>query len=160
MPAPHPRAFFTDYACRSVHEFTLNPADEYHAKRAAQEVNNLAERFFTYWHPIDAHLVYSTPHVRAFRTHIRDHLCTEFGIVWDVAEAHKHVYLTRTGRVVTSATQSRVQAFPGVLGGPLGGPFSPHDAVVVDLDDGRTVEFLMMVQQALTFWHRIMASTP
>lgn len=171
----YPRIFFDKFVKRSVHEFVARPDDEYLAHHAVQDLNILAERYWHYWRSREPALVHSITDEKTgagmFRTYIGAHLCSDFRIVRDVAEAHKHAVLTRKNPApeVPTATHTTLGAAPIMWFGATGsvtftttaGPITwTVQELRVNLANGRTVPLLPAVQNTYAFLKGLIDTQP
>jgi hypothetical protein len=69
----------------------------------------MAERIFVYWSEKDKTYVAGAQSAFQYRTHLRQNVCPDFGLVSDVHDAHKHVRLDRANRRVTNAAQTGIR---------------------------------------------------
>ncbi len=88
---------------------------EWTAKAAIAEMNNMAERVFRYWGTRDPNKAYSATNPGAYRQALVAKECADFQLVWDIADAHKHMELDRKPRKVSRSGQTGPQ--PDVFGG-------------------------------------------
>lgn len=161
---PGPRKFFEEFVRRSYEDFRASPSDEYLAKMAVANANDMAERML--------HAFAGTP--RVFRlcvgqeTKYREKLaqdCEAFGIVRDVAEGHKHFRLTRRpeSRRVSSSEQTGTRPIQFVNNArePInfvnnaGQKLTFVTNVIVELDDGTTRPLLPLVEEVVAMWNRL-----
>jgi hypothetical protein len=70
-----------------------DPLTEWKAKAATSNADTMAERLFVYWDSKDQSQVAGAKIVRQYRTHLRENVCPDFGLVWDVHDGHKHMTL-------------------------------------------------------------------
>jgi hypothetical protein len=108
-----PRKFFEQHVRPNYEEWLRDPLDERRAKNAVSDANNMAARVLHYWQDRDRSKVYGCG--AEDETQYRDELvkreCPDFAWVRDVAEAYKHVVLTRRAetRIVTRYDQTAVR---------------------------------------------------
>jgi hypothetical protein len=163
-----PRKFFEDFVRRSFEEFRANPHDEYLAKTAVANANDMAERMLH--HYAKTYRVYGLDVGEAskYRQMLADKECDEFGLVRDVAENHKHFRLTRRAntRRVSSAAQtgSKSVKWKNNAGDEItfvnnaGEQVNFDTNVLVDLDDGSTRPLLPILEAVVAMWEKL--STP
>lgn len=147
-----PRDFFETMVKPPYQAWLADPLTEWKAKAAVQAADILAERVFVFWHARDASKIHGASSVRKYREHLRDNVCPDFGLVWDIHDGHKHVEITRKGRSVSTATQTGV----GRLGfgqGRFGeGTFGGGDQMVVELDDGTKRAVSAVIANVMAMW--------
>jgi len=145
---------FLDRVVRpTVDDWLRNPLDERLAKQAANELNNLAERVFRHW-PAGAPDVYGAVTIGEYRRKLVEHAASDFQLVWDIADAHKHVELHRPSRQVSRDDQTT----PGCLGfgeGGFGVGAFDGPELVVRLDDGSRRALSGVISNVLAMWERI-----
>jgi hypothetical protein len=78
---------------------------QWKAKAAAQAISNFAEWTFHYFEKNEPQKLFGTKGVGDYKTYHAS-ACPSFRIVWDLADAAKHRFLTRhlEQRIVTTAT--------------------------------------------------------
>jgi hypothetical protein len=122
---------------------------------AAQALNNMADYYWDGFASAEPARLFGATNVKAFRAELaKQH--EQWGLVRDVAEAHKHVKLTRTPRAVTSAGQSLVAPTSWGQGGFGTGPFGGTPAVIVELDNGQRIHFSTAVKASMEFWESLL----
>jgi hypothetical protein len=142
----------------SVNAFRRDPLDIRLAKHAISELNNMAERVFCHW-GADGQEVFNAKNVREYRTWLAEQECGDFQLVWDIADAHKHVELGRPGRAVTHDAQTS----PGKLGYGEAlygeGIYGGAEQLVVQLDDGSRRALIGVIGRVVQMWEYILART-
>ena len=73
----------------------IDPLSEWKAKAATSNADTLAERVFAYWSTRDRTQVAGATSASKYRSHLREKVCSDFGLVWDVHDGHKHVTISR-----------------------------------------------------------------
>lgn len=116
MTAPTPAEFLERHVKPPVEQWRSDPDSEWKAKVAAMALNDMAERYWHYWKDRGRSKVYAAARPKEFREALVLHECEDFQLIWDVADAHKHVGLDRGNRKVTKSSQA----------GPCS-RFAPHD---------------------------------
>ena len=129
--------------------------------RMESEGSNLERRYdgravFVYWNNIDKTQVAEAVSVRKYRTHLRINVCSDFGLVWDVHDGHKHAILTRDNRQVTYATQTGVRhrtigqiRFNEVT-------FNAGPEIVIQLDDGTRRSLALAMHNVMAMWEKLL----
>jgi len=124
------------------------------AKQTANELNNMAERIFHHW-CAGAAQVYFAQTPGEYRRKLVAHACSDFQLVWDIADAHKHVALDQKHRIVSRDEQTA----QGSLGwGERGfgeGAFGGADELVVRLDDGSKRAVSAVIENVLAMWELV-----
>jgi len=146
-----PHEFLEQFVRPSVDAWRRDHLNIRLAKQAISELNNMAERMFHYW-GVSAPQVYNAKTAREYRRWLAEQECGDFQLVWDIADAHKHVELDRRSRAVTHDAQTS----PGRLGfgeGLFGeGIFGGAEQLVVRLDDGTRRAILGVIGRVLQMW--------
>lgn len=150
-----PRNFFEQHVRRSYEEWLRDPLDEHRAKTAACEANNMAARVFHCWKDRDRNQIYGAKGEGQYRDELAAHECEDFALVRDVAEAHKHVELSRPSRLVTRYDQTAAEVSwwdearwddDARWGGQL----------VVTLDDGTRRPLAEIMRNVIAMWERLL----
>ncbi len=111
-----PRQFFDNHAKPNYEDWLANLTDERLAKNAVADANNMAERVFRYWRGRDPAQIYGAGTPKEYREQLANRECQDFGLIWDVADAHKHIELNRPSRRITHSDQTK-KGRPNVLWG-------------------------------------------
>jgi hypothetical protein len=150
------RAFFEGDVEPTVSAWRASPTDLRLAKHAAISLNHLVDYFFHDFHNVAPHRVFNKKNLIGFRRE----LCVRFpnfALIRDVAEAHKHVELNRTDRVLTSTNQTTV----GNLGygeAEFGiGTYGGGPEVVVELDSRVRRHVSAAVGDVESMWESLLA---
>jgi hypothetical protein len=150
-----PHEFFEQFVRPSVETWRHDHLNIRLAKHAISELNNMAERVFWHWGP-GAPQVYYTSRVGEYRRWLAEQECGDFQLAWDIADAHKHVELTRSGRAVTRDMQTAA----GTLG--YGeelfgqGIYGSAEQLIVVQDDGTRRAILGVIGRVLQMWEYIL----
>ena len=72
------------------------------------------------------------------------------GLIRDIADCHKHLHLDRKQAEITSATQ--IQPHSVGWGQVFGYCFGGGDILSVHLDDGQTLPFEVIAEEAFNHW--------
>ncbi len=157
MVTPRNRAHehFDTYVLPAVNEWLSNPTDIRLAMNAAVALNQMADHFWYGFASSDVARVFNTANVKTFRNELAKRN-SEWSLVRDVAEAHKHVKLDRSSRHLTSAGQTVVTPTGYGTSGYGTGPYGGTPSVVVTLDDGSTVHFSCVAKRVLEMWQSLL----
>lgn len=155
MTAPTPAEFFEHYVKPPVEQWRSDPDSEWKAKVAAMALNDMAERYWHYWKDRDRSKVYAATKPREFREALVLHECEDFQLIWDVADAHKHVELDRGNRKVSKSSQAGVQEIAFMDGLWEEVTWDPFIAMAVRLDDGLKRPFNVLVDRVMAMWQRL-----
>jgi hypothetical protein len=150
-----PRKFFENHVTPNYKGWFASPLDERLAKNAVADANNMAARVFHYWRSRDSTKIYGATSEGQYRNELAVRECPDFGLVRDVADAHKHVELDRRNRRVTRADQTAKGGMgwgqggfgEGVFGGPQ---------LVVQLDNGTKRPLSAIMKNVIEMWQRLL----
>ena len=116
----------------------------------------MAARVFHHWRDLDPPQVYGAADEGSYRSELAARECPDFGLVRDVADAHRHVTLDRPNRRLTGADQTGVGATAwgeaGFGEGVFGG--GPQLVVTLDNDDKRPLTAIM--KNVMEMWERLL----
>ncbi|CAH1088927.1 hypothetical protein [Candidatus Nitrotoga sp. 1052] len=147
--------FFDTHVAPTYEEWIKDPTSIRLAMSAAIALNQMADHLWHAYTNVDPSRVFNTVSPSAFRAELgRRH--AHFAIVRDVAEAHKHVKLDRSSRVLTGVEQTVVGA-TGWGEADFGtGPYGGGPSIVVELDDGTKHHFSHPAKEILQLWLSIL----
>jgi hypothetical protein len=150
----NPQEFFENIVKPSYQGRLLDPLIEWKAKAAVSNADTMAERVFVYWNTREQAQVAGAKSAYQYRVHLRERVCPDFGLVWDLHDGHKHMIVSRGNRQVTSATQTGVAQIEGEYGeGLLGG----GDQIVIELDDRSKRALSGVMQNVMAMWNKLLA---
>lgn len=143
--------FLQTHVVPGINDFGASPLDIRKAMNSAVALNQLADYFWRSYSKTDSARVFHAENVGAFRDELgKRH--PEFAIVRDVAEAHKHMTLNRTSRVVTGSAQTAVGSTGYGVSGYNTGPWGGGPSIVVDLDNGSQIHFSSVAKTVFDLW--------
>jgi len=143
---PNPRYFFEKVVKPSYEAWLFDPLCEWKAKTAASNADAMAERVFLHWYYLGKQMpVAGTTSATDYKAHLRDHLCEDFGLVWDVHEGYHHVTLTR-------ANQRREGTYSEAVLGRT-------EQIVIELDDKSKRAFSGVMHNVMEMWRKQLADT-
>ena len=90
-----PRNFFDLHVQPNYEEWLDDPLDQRRAKNAVANANDMAERVYHHWKDTDSARVFNAANKGKYRDELAERECRDFGLVRDVADAHKHVTLDK-----------------------------------------------------------------
>jgi len=147
--------FFDVHVRPAVDEWNRAPADMRKAMDAAVELNQMADYFFHEYSVSDPGRVFSTSNLAALRAELGRRF-PDFAILRDVAEAHKHVKIQRSGRYVTSAGQT-LSISVGLGSAELGeDELGGSKSIIVQLDNAQTMRLKHLIVSAVKMWESLL----
>jgi len=153
-----PREFFDGIVKPSYEAWLSDPLIEWKAKTAVSNADILAERLFVYWETRDVTQVAGATSASKYRTHLRQNVCSDFGLIWDVHDGHKHAALDRPNRQVTTADQTGVARMGFGEGGFGEGNYGGSPQIVVQLDDGSKRPLSAIMQNVMAMWDGVLGA--
>jgi hypothetical protein len=151
-----PRRFFEEHVRPNYEEWLASPLNERLAKNALADANNMAARVLHYWRDRDLSQVYGVSNERQYRDLLAERECSEFALLRDVADAHKHVSLTRQSRKVTRSDQTGSGATGWGEGSYGEGVYGGGPQLVVTLDDGTKRPLTAIMANVIKMWERLL----
>lgn len=101
--------------------------------------------------------MYGTPNEGQYRNELAARECQDFGLLRDVAEAHKHVELNRSSRRLTRSDQTAKGGMGYGQGGYGEGVYGGGPQLVVTLDDGSKRALSAIMKNVVEMWERLLA---
>ena len=154
-----PRAFFEGHVLPNYKDWLAKPLNSRLAKNAVVgDANTMAARVFHHWRDRDLTKIHGAKSDGQYREKLSAHECPDFGLVHDVADAHKHFELDRRSRRVTRSDQT-AEAEMGYGEGGFGeGGFGGGAQLVVELDDGTKRPLSAIMKNVIEMWQRLLVS--
>lgn len=161
-----PRAFYQNHVVRAYRAWCADQETEWLAKVAVQEANILPERVFNRF-GAGAIEVMGTTSPGRYRSELGARW-TEFALVRDVAEAHKHGRITRMHPVplVANSQHTGLQVIPiemgGLGAGPIGsapiggGEIVMTPTIVIDASNGGRYRLYGVLTFVVTMWDNLL----
>lgn len=143
--------YFEIYVIPNLHAWMNQPTDIRLAMNAVVVLYHMADHFWHAYSSSDPSRVFSTTASGLFRSKLAEQ-DNHYKVIRDVAEAHKHMKLHRTQRVLTQANQTTVGATGFGEGGFGSGPFGGGLSIVVELDDGSKHHLSYFAQKVRELW--------
>ena len=156
-----PKRFFKVFVQRAFEEYSAAPLDHLRVKTLISNIDTLAERMWVWFKDRDPGKIANARSARSYREYLVENECSEFQIVWDMHDGHKHVELSRTNRRITSAAQSGVKREGDPIGSapigamPIGGTI---DSFVIRMDDRTEYELAPVIEAVIAMWERVLAA--
>lgn len=150
-----PCDFFSQHVLPNYWEWQKNPLDMRLAMNAVSDANNMAE----YMWRLRGRTFQC---VALYRDYLANTKCKEFAFVRDIADAHKHIELSRSSRNVTHNSQTK-RLYRGVW--PKGtwakgfwakGTWFEKEELVVTLDSGEQIPLSKILPQVIEMWKRLL----
>ena len=137
------RDFLHEHVRPTVKHWRVAPDELWRAMNAVLNLNQLADYR---WHDLGARGA-----LIEFRRALVNR-CPSFQLIWDVADAHKHMKISRTERTLTSAGQASVVpvGWDDAEFGILEWGSSPE--VVIYTDQGQMKRLKPVIEEVLTMW--------
>jgi hypothetical protein len=151
------RSFFEKYLRPNFEDWMVSPIDERRAMNAILSLNQMTDWFY--------HEIKSNPSqlalaasVSDLRKHLAQNECSDFQLIWDVADAHKHFKLDRKSAKVIGAEMTSIQKTQYVEEGYWDdGYVEDEDELVVDLGSGDLRSIIVFAQRIYEMWERLLA---
>ena len=150
-----PCDFFSQHVLPNYCEWRKNPLDMRLAMNAVSDANNMAE----YMWRLRGHTFKCAA---SYRDYLANTKCKEFAFVRDIADAHKHIELSRSSRNVTHNSQTK-RLYRGIW--PKGmwakgiwakGVWFEKEELVVTLDSGEQIPLSRILPQVIEMWERLL----
>jgi hypothetical protein len=125
--------FFDIHVVPNYDAWLSQPTDLRLAMNAVVSLYHMADYFWNSFYETDCR-VYSTKKSGEFRAELARR-SDDYALLRDVAEAHKHMRLHRSERIVTTSTQTVVDSTAYGEASYGSGPFGGGLSIVVELDD-------------------------
>jgi hypothetical protein len=153
-----PRAFFEKHVRPNYDEWLRSPLDERCAKNAVAAANDMAARILHYWQDLDRSHVYgcTIEQETRYRNELVARECPDFAWVRDVAEAYKHVQLTRRPetRIVMRYDQTAVKGTVFAEGVFEEGVFQGE--LTVTGNDGISRPLAEIMRNVMAMWEHLL----
>lgn len=150
--------FFDRHVLPNVAEWRKSPLDLRLAMNAAVSLNQMADYFWHQFSESEPDRVFAETTVRRFRRELSTRH-PNYGLIRDVADAHKHLKLDRDDRVLTSAGQTGVGSL-GFGEAEYGlGTFGGSEEVVIELDSSQRRHFSGVVEDVVRMWEAMLSET-
>lgn len=147
--------FFDTHVVPSVDEFQRNPLDIRLAMNAAVALNQLADHFWHHYRVSNPGRVFQAATPGVFRDQLSARY-PDFTVVRDVAEAHKHVELSRGSRVITRADQTGEGSTAYGEGGFGTGPWNGGPSLIANRNNGERVHLSHAVETVFEMWKSLL----
>ncbi len=159
MTDSSPRDFFENFVTPAYSQWKTGPPEEWKAKQAISELNNMAARMFYFWNTKDPAKIYSATTEGNYRELLACRECPDFALVRDVADNHKHIEIGRPSRRVSRSDQTERVTVPGDSLGfaALGSFVLGGDEVITTLDDGSKRSLLEVAANVMAMWERLLS---
>jgi hypothetical protein len=150
MTLSRAKLFFDEHIVPNVREWETSPLEPHRAMNAAVSLNQMADHF---WHE---HQANPTKVLQAKSLpEFRDALAAAtpgFGLIRDVADAHKHYKLSRANRNLTDASQATTGSMGWGEAAWGEGQWGSPSEIVVTYDDGSKHHFSTAVRNVEAMW--------
>jgi hypothetical protein len=146
--------FYSQHVLPSIRDWETNETEMHRAMAVATNLSHLADYYRQSYSDAPERLL-GARSLGKFKAELA-RLHAEYGLLRDVADAHKHLKLDRADRHVTSAGQSTTMSMgwgEAKWGQARWG--SPEEVVVTD-DSGEKHHFRALVQRTLQMWQGLL----
>jgi len=151
MPATNiVKDFFIKHVTPSIDDWRKSPNDERLAMNLANNLNNLVEYYWHFALANDRSKVFHKKTLKEFRSEIATNNIN-LGLIRDVADAHKHLQLSRHDRILTNADQTASQKVG--YGQAYGMCYGGGELLVITLDNGKEEYFPIIAEAAYKYWN-------
>ena len=150
MAASIAQLFFDEHIIPTVREWEESPLEPHRAMNAAVNLNQMADHFF-YEFQADSVKVLGASNVKEFRDALAAST-PEFGLINDVADAHKHFKLNRSNRKITYASQTTTGSMGWGEAAYGEGQWGSPPEIVVVFDDGQKHHLSTAVKKITDMW--------
>ena len=144
--------YFQLHVIPNLNSWRVQPTDIRLAMNAVVALYHMADHFWHAYAMSDSSRVFGTTSSALFRSDLAKQ-DGHFKVLRDVAEAHKHMKLDRSPRVLTQANQTTVGETGFGEGGFGTGPFGGGLSIVVELDDGSKHHLSYLAEQVTELWN-------
>ncbi len=153
---PSPRTFFDTILKPSYEAWMSDPLETWKAKAAISNADTMAERIFHHWNKNDQGKIAGAATARQYRDYLKNNVCSDFGLVWDIHDGHKHMTLDRKPRQVTTADQTGISTMGYGQGGYGEGLYGGGPQMVVTLDDGSKRALSAVAKNVMSMWEKLL----
>lgn len=141
--------FFDKHVTPSLNDWKKSPTDERLAMNLASNLNNLIDYYWPSASANDPSKVFHKKTLKDFRAELAK-TDVNIGLIRDVADAHKHLKLDRSGRGLTNANQTSPQQVG--YGQAYGMGYGGSELLVITLDNGKEEYFSIIAGAAYEYW--------
>lgn len=121
------------------------------AMNAVVSLYHMADHYWYAYSQLDSTRIFNTRSSGKYREELAER-CNWFKVLRDVAEAHKHMKLTRSSRVLTQANQTEIRKTGFGEGKYSSGSWGGTDSIVIELDDGKIFHLNEIIENVKQFW--------
>jgi hypothetical protein len=146
--------FFREHIAENMREWESDQLKPHKAMNLAVSLNQMADYFFQEFGSTPAKVLGATD-LKGFREALRAK-SSEFALAHDVADAHKHLALSRKNRKVTGASQATTGALRWDEAVWDDAKWDSPDEMVITLDDGSKRSFGTVVRQTKALWEELL----
>ncbi len=154
-----PRKFFDEFVKPAYEAWKRDELAEWKAKALISNLDIMAETYFRYWEHSDPSKISDATSPRKYREHLVAHEAEDFGLIWDVHDAHKHITLGSTrpgGRQVTQSEQTQPQSLRWGTARWGDGRWGSPEELVITTDGGEKRSLSSVAQHVLEMWERLL----
>lgn len=158
--ARHPRLFFDKFVKPPFEDWLTDELCNWKAKTTVANLDIMAETCFVFWKSTDASKLNNVTKARKFREFLVQSECEDFGLVWDIHDAHKHIELTVSrsgGREVNRSDQTDVMSLGWDEATWDEGRWDSPEELVVTTDSGSKRSLIAIAKNVIEMWERLLA---
>ena len=146
------RQFLDEVAIPDYNDYVADLTNLRAAMHAALSHFHLHEWVFEE-HKDNPSSVFNCTNTETFKGYLISPICEDFGLIKDVANAHKHFLLTRGDPSITGAQDVTLSPPTGWGEGGYGeGPWGGSPAVVIDMGSGPSRDFFTALKNVHEMW--------
>jgi hypothetical protein len=147
-----PREFYERHLLPAYNDWSL-AGEEWRFRLAAINVSHMADHVFAFFNTSgQLHVIGSPSGPRVYRDQLRSE-CHEFGLIWDVADGHKHVLLDRKSAQVSRDEQVGFRRAGGAFSSGFSSAYDrPGEKVMIDLNNGTAKPGAPVLKRAQLMW--------
>jgi hypothetical protein len=142
--------FYREHIIENLREWNTDRLKPHKAMNLALSLNQMADYFFLEF-GADPGRVLGATSLEKFREALRA-MSTEFALVHDVADSHKHLHLRGKHRIVTNASQATVGAMRWDDAVWDETEWDGAEEMVITLNDGSKRSLEAVVRKTLEMW--------
>ena len=145
----HAKDFFIKYVAPSFAEWSNSRNDQRVAMDLANNLNNIIEYYWHTFSDTNPDKVFNKTKLKSFRNELAQNN-QDISLIRDIADAHKHLRLSRPDRNLTNANQTAPKNLG--YGQAYGLAYGGGEVLAITLDDGSEKYFSIIAEAAYKYW--------